>query len=155
MLATRPKISLESNFSFLSNLSSRRFPMAQVKCRILCIDDHEDTSEMLKLLLAQEDYEVMTAVTMQEAIELATSNEFDLYVFDKHLPDGSGLDLCARLNEATPSVPCIFYTGDAYDIHKFEALAAGADDYVAKPDIDGLIESVRKLLSERECAAAS
>ena len=129
--------------------------MPQVKCRILCIDDHEDTSEMLKLLLVQEDYEVMTAVTLQEGLRLAMSQEFDLYVFDKHLPDGSGLELCAKLNEVTPGVPCLFYTGDAYDIHRSEALAAGADAYVAKPDIDGLIESVRKLLSERECAAAS
>jgi two-component system response regulator ResD len=129
--------------------------MPQAKCRILCIDDHEDTTEMLKLLLVQEDYEVMTAVTMQEALRLATSQEFDLYVLDRHLPDGSGLELSAKLNEATPGVPCIFYTGDAYDIHRLEAMAAGADDYVAKPDIDGLIESVRKLLSERECAAAS
>jgi DNA-binding response OmpR family regulator len=128
--------------------------MAQVRCRILCIDDHEDTSEMLGLLLAQEDYEVVTAVTMKDALGLATSQEFDLYVFDKHLPDGSGLDLCAKLNAVTPDVPCIFYTGDAYDIHKVEAMAAGASDYVAKPDIDGLIESVRKLLSERQCATA-
>jgi DNA-binding response OmpR family regulator len=129
--------------------------MAQAKCRILCIDDHEDTSEMLKLLLSQEDYEVMTAVSMQEALQKATSHEFDLYVLDKHLPDGSGLELCSKLNEVTPGISCIFYSGDAYDIHRVEALAAGADDYVAKPDIDGLIESVRNLLADRECAAAS
>jgi DNA-binding response OmpR family regulator len=129
--------------------------MPPVKCRVLCIDDHEDTSEMLKLLLAQEDYEVVTAVTMQEAMQLAKTQEFDLYVLDRHLPDGSGLELCAKLGEDTPGVPCIFYSGDAYDIHRSEALAAGADDYVAKPDIDGLIESVRKLLADRECAAAS
>jgi len=129
--------------------------MSQPKCRILCIDDHEDTSEMLKLLLIQEDYEVVTAVTMQEALRLATSQDFDLYVFDKHLPDGSGLELCANLTKATPSVSCLVYSGDAYEIHRTEALAAGADDYVVKPDIEGLIESVRKLLSERACAAAS
>jgi CheY-like chemotaxis protein len=129
--------------------------MSQVNCRILCIDDHEDTSEMLKLLLAQEDYEVTTAVTIQEALSLATTQEFDLYVFDKHLPDGSGLELCTKLMEVTPGVPCIFYTGDAYDIHRREAMAAGADDYVAKPDVDALIESVHRLLAERECAAAS
>ena len=128
--------------------------MSEVKCRILCIDDHEDTSEMLKLLLVQEDYEVVTAVSMKEALQLATSQEFDLYVFDKNLPDGSGLDLCSNLVSITPGVPCLFYTGDAYDIHRAEAFAAGANDYVAKPDIDGLIESVRRLLSERECAAA-
>ena len=129
--------------------------MPQARCRILCIDDHEDTSEMLRLLLVQEDYEVVTAVTMQEALRLAKSEEFDLYVFDKHLPDGSGLELCAQLTKVTPSVPCLIYSGDAYEIHKSEALAAGADEYIVKPDIEGLIEGVRKLLSERECAAAT
>ena len=129
--------------------------MPQAKCRILCVDDHEDTSEILKLLLSQEDYEVVTTQTAEEALRLATTQEFDLYVLDRHLPDGSGLELCEKLTKATPNVPCIFYSGDAYDIHKAEAFAAGADGYVAKPDIDELIENVRKSLSERECAAAS
>jgi two-component system response regulator ResD len=129
--------------------------MTQVKCRVLFIDDHEDTREMLKLLLGEEDYEVTTAETIQEAVRLATTQEFDLYVLDKHLSDGSGLELCSQLQELTPGIPCIFYTGDAYDIHRSEALAAGADAYVAKPDIEGLIENVTKLLSKRECAAAT
>ena len=38
----------------------------------------------------------------------------------------------------------MFYTGDAYEVHKREAFAAGADMYVAKPDIEGLIEGVSK-----------
>jgi DNA-binding response OmpR family regulator len=129
--------------------------MSKVKCRVLCIDDHEDTSEMLKLLLSHEDYEVHTALSCDAALQLATSQEFDLYVLDRHLPDGSGLELCQKLAKATPGVPCIFYSGDAYDIHRSEALAAGADAYVAKPDIDGLIENVHKLLAERECAATT
>jgi DNA-binding response OmpR family regulator len=127
--------------------------MSQVKCRVLCIDDHEDTSEILKVILAQEDYEVTTAVTAQQALELASSQEFDLYVLDRRLPDGSGLELCQKLGALTPGVPCIFYSGDAYDIHRSEAFAAGADAYVAKPDIERLIENVRQLLSRRECAA--
>jgi two-component system response regulator RegX3 len=126
--------------------------MPQAKCRVLCIDDHEDTSEMLKLLLSQEDYEVTVAVSCAEALRLARDSNFDLYVLDRRLPDGSGLKLCQDLIKATPGVPSIFYSGDAYDIHRSEALAAGADDYVAKPDIDRLIECVRDLLSERECA---
>ena len=129
--------------------------MPPVQCRILCIDDHDDTSEMLKLLLVQEDYEVLTAATMQSALELAKSQEFDLYVLDRNLPDGSGLELCTKLNEITPGVPCIFYTGAAYSIQRTQAIAAGADAYVAKPDIDGLIESVHKLLAKRECAAVT
>jgi CheY-like chemotaxis protein len=128
--------------------------MSRIKCRVLCIDDHEDTSEMLKLLLAQGDYVVETAVSAKEALQLARSKEFDLYVLDRHLPDLSGLELFRQLTRLTPGVPCIFYSGDAYEIHRSEAMAAGADDYVAKPDIDKLIESVQQLLSERECAAA-
>ena len=128
--------------------------MPQDQCRILSIDDHEDSSEMLRLLLAHENYEVVTAISIDQALGLATREEFDLYVFDKNLPDGSGLELCKKLNEVTPGVPCIVYSGDAYDIHRVEALAAGADAYVAKPDIDSLIQNVHQLLAQRECAAS-
>jgi CheY-like chemotaxis protein len=126
--------------------------MSRAKCRILCVDDHEDTSEMLTLLLAHEDYEVVTAKTMEDALKLAKTQDFDLYVLDKRLPDGSGLELCKKLSAATPDVPCMFYTGDAYEVQRREAIAAGAHGYVAKPDIDALIEGVRKLLAQRECA---
>ena len=129
--------------------------MPQERCRVLIIDDHEDTSEMLKLLLGEENYEVTTASTMQEALRLATSQEFDLYVLDKRLPDGSGLELCIKLNEVTPAVPCILYSGDAYDIHRSEAMAAGADAYVVKPDLDGLIDKVNQLLANNDCATAT
>ncbi len=129
--------------------------MPPTKCFVLCIDDHEDTSEMLKLLLSNEDYEVSTAPTIEDALKLVQQKTFDLYVLDRRLPDGSGLELCQKLVEITPGVPCIFYSGDAYQIHRSEALAAGADDYVVKPDIEGLIESVRQLLADKACAAAS
>ncbi|MFZ0062405.1 MAG: response regulator [Pyrinomonadaceae bacterium] len=127
--------------------------MSQRKCRILCVDDHKDTSDMLSLLLSQEDYDVVCALSAKEALSLAASKEFDLYVLDKRLPDGDGLALCAKLMEITPNVPCMFYSGDAYEIHRHQAIEAGAAAYVAKPDIEGLIENVRKLLAERECAA--
>jgi CheY-like chemotaxis protein len=128
--------------------------MSQAKCRILYVDDHEDSAEMFRLILSSPDYEVEIAKTMAEAIERARSGNFDLYVLDKRLPDGSGTDLCRILNDLTPGVPCIFYTGDAYEIHRQEAFAAGADAYVSKPDVDKLIETVQKVLSDRECAAA-
>jgi DNA-binding response OmpR family regulator len=129
--------------------------MYQVKCRILCIDDHADTSEMLSLILSQEDYEVVTARTVEDALRKAKAGTFDLYVLDKHLPDGSGLDLCAKLNDVTPGVPCLVYSGDAYAIHRSEALAAGAHAYIVKPDIEGLIQTAHKLLAEKQCAAAT
>jgi DNA-binding response OmpR family regulator len=129
--------------------------MPQVKCRVLIIDDHADTADMLKILLGEEDYEVTTTATMQEALSLAATKEFDLYVLDKRLPDGSGVELCTKLNQITPAVPCIFYTGDAYAIHRVEAMAAGADAYVAKPDVEGLIENINRLLAKAECASAT
>ena len=129
--------------------------MANPSCRVLCVDDHRDTSDMLQMLLSEEDYVVDTAATMKEACEMAAKTAFDLYVLDKRLPDGTGVELCETLMKLTPDVPCIFYTGDAYEIHRHEAFAAGAAAYVAKPDIEGLINAVHQLLANSECATAS
>ncbi|HEX8922103.1 MAG TPA: response regulator [Pyrinomonadaceae bacterium] len=128
--------------------------MQPAKCRILCVDDHEDTSYMLTHLLGQSDYDVVVSESMQDALRLIKSEQFDLYVLDKRLPDGSGLDLCRKLNAATPDVPIIFYSGDAYDLHRQEGLCAGADAYVPKPHIEELIKTVQQILAGRECAAA-
>ena len=127
--------------------------MSQSKCRILYVDDHEDSAEMMKLLLAPMDYEVVIAMTMEEALNLAKSEQFDLFVLDKKLPDGSGIELCKQLGQLNPRIPCIFYSGDAYEMHRQEAAAAGADAYIPKPDVDALIETVHRLLSESGCAA--
>jgi len=128
--------------------------MSEIKCRILYVDDLEDSGEMFKLLLSESDYEVVTAHSVDEAIQQARTHEFDLYVLDKRLPDGSGMELCKTLNQLTPGVPCIFYTGDAYEMHRQEAMAAGAAAFVPKPDVEALIDAVQKLLAERECATA-
>ena len=127
--------------------------MSKPKCRILCVDDHYDTSEMLQVLLSDSDYEVQTAASLEETCKLAGETEFDLYVLDKRLPDGTGLDLCETLNKLSPGVPCILYSGDAYEVHRTEALAAGASAYIAKPDIDQLVKTVHELLSEKDCDA--
>jgi len=128
--------------------------MAEDKCRILYVDDHDDSAEMLKLIFADADYDVDTARSMEQALQMATQRTFDLYVLDKRLPDGSGLELVKRLNALTPDVPCVVYTGDVYELHQKEALAAGADACVPKPDIEKLIQTVNNFLSERQCAAA-
>lgn len=128
--------------------------MSETRCRILYVDDHEDSAEMLKLLLSPMNYEMTAAHTVDEALRLAKTESFDLYVLDKRLPDGSGLELCQKLNRLTPNVPCIFYSGDAYEMHRAEAVAAGADAYVIKPDVEHLIETVHHFLSESACATA-
>ncbi len=126
--------------------------MATSRCCVLCVDDHRDTSEMLQMLLSEEDYEVHTAATLEEACRMADETHYDLYVLDKRLPDGTGVELCETLGKLTPAIPCIFYTGDAYEIHRREAFAAGATAFVAKPDIEGLINAVHQLLAGSECA---
>jgi CheY-like chemotaxis protein len=110
---------------------------------------------MLQMLLSEEDYKVHTAATMAEACEMAAETKYDLYVLDKRLPDGTGVELCENLTKISPDVPCIFYTGDAYEIHRREAFEAGAAAFVAKPDIEGLINAVHELLANSECATAS
>ena len=129
--------------------------MTDPRCRVLCVDDHHDTSEMLQLLLAEENFQVDTAATMEEARRLASETPYDLFVLDKRLPDGTGLELCEMLSKTRPGVPCIFYTGDAYEIHRREAMEAGAAAYVAKPDVDALISTVHDLLSNTECATTA
>ncbi len=109
---------------------------------------------MLTHLLGRSNYEVVTANSIHDALRLIEKEEFDLYILDKRLPDGSGLDLCKRFTEVTPHVPVIFYSGDAYDLHRQEGLCAGAEAYVSKPEIDKLIETVEHLLAEKDCAAA-
>jgi len=128
--------------------------MSDIKCRILCIDDHKDSAEMLQVLLSQEDYEVVIASSISDALQLNADEPFDLYVLDRHLPDGSGLELCRQLQGVAPGVPCIFYSGDAYELHRQQALDAGAEGYVSKPDIDALIDEVVRLLADKECATA-
>ncbi len=128
--------------------------MSEIRCRILYVDDHEDSGEMLRLLLSPMNYSITPAYTAKEALQLAQTENFDLYVLDKRLPDGSGLELCRQLTAITPGIPCIFYTGDAYETHRQEAVAAGADAYVPKPDVEKLIETVNHFLSQKECATA-
>jgi two-component system, OmpR family, response regulator len=128
--------------------------MQSTKCRILYVDDHEDTSFMLTYLLGQSNYEVVTANSVMDALSLIRQEKFDLYVLDKRLPDGSGLDLCRNLNQITPDVPVIFYSGDAYELHRQEGLCAGADAYVTKPKINELIDEVHRLLADAECSTA-
>ena len=129
--------------------------MSDPKCCILYVDDHDDSAEMLKLVLADVDYEVESARTVDQALKMASNREFDLYVVDKRLPDGSGLELIKRLEKLTPGIPSIVYTGDVYEVHRDQALAAGAHAFVCKPDIETLINTVHKFLSERECATAA
>ncbi len=101
--------------------------------RVLYIEDHEDTRELVTLLLNQKSYEVVTGATIESGIALALSQRFDLYLLDSWLPDGSGLDLCQRIREFDKTTPILFYSAAAYASDHEMALRCGAQAYLIKP----------------------
>jgi DNA-binding response OmpR family regulator len=127
--------------------------MPSNNCRILCIDDNDDTCFMLSCLLQPQGYEVATASSIQKALQLARTGQFDLYILDNRLPGGSGIDLCQQLREIAPETPIIIYSGAAYEIDRRKGLRAGATAYIAKPEIDGLTSTVNELLADKKCIA--
>ena len=68
--------------------------MERTKARILHVDDHQDTRLMMAALLQDCGYGVLTAGSVTEGLELAKEIEFDLYILDVRLPDGTGVELC-------------------------------------------------------------
>ncbi|HEU4714439.1 MAG TPA: response regulator [Pyrinomonadaceae bacterium] len=107
--------------------------MQSEKRRVLYIEDHEDTRELVTLLLNQKSYEVVTGATIETGIALAGAGEFDLYLLDSWLPDGSGLDLCQRIREFDQTTPILFYSAAAYASDHEMALQCGAQGYLTKP----------------------
>ena len=115
--------------------------------RILYIEDHEDTRELVTLLLAQKSYEVITGSTIETGVALAGSGQFDLYLLDSWLPDGSGLDLCQRIRQFDQETPIIFYSAAAYAADRDLALKSGAQAYLVKPSpISELCDAVNRLI---------
>lgn len=107
--------------------------MSLNKTCILYIEDHEDTRDLVKLILESQNYDVATAATVANALSLAKSQRFDLYLLDSCLPDGSGLDFCRELRGFDPLTPILFYSAAAYEIDKKSAFACGAQGYLTKP----------------------
>lgn len=101
--------------------------------RVLYVEDHEDTRELVTLVLEQRSYEVVTGATIESGIALASSQEFDLYLLDSWLPDGSGLDLCRQIRQFDNVTPILFYSAAAYEIDRELAIKSGAQAYLIKP----------------------
>jgi DNA-binding response OmpR family regulator len=128
--------------------------MTTPKPRILFTEDHEDTREMVVLFL-QSDYEVATATNVVETLRLAQSGDYNLFIFDSLLPDGSGIDLCRSVREFNQHTPILFYSGVAYEKDKRLALSSGAQDYLVKPvDISYLLETVNDLVAGEKSRGA-
>ena len=119
------------------------------KNRILYIEDHDDTREMVSLVLVQSGFDVITGSTIEAGVQLAGARTFDLYLLDSWLPDGSGLDLCKRIREFDPHTPILFYSAAAYEVDREMALESGAQAYLVKAHSSGveLANTIHKALA--------
>ncbi len=120
--------------------------------RILCVDDNDDSCELITLLMhaANENCRVTTASTANEALKLISENPFDLYILDFRLPEMSGLELCRLIRQNDPRTPIVFFTGMARDVDGTNAIEAGATKFLVKPnDLDILTETIEELLYQK------
>lgn len=114
------------------------------KKKILCVEDDQDTCEMLSFLLS--DYQLTFADTIKKALEVFQKERFDLCMLDNRLSDGDGTDLCRQIRVLNSSIPIVFASGVAYDDEIQKALDAGAQAYLVKPySLDELLKVVKEL----------
>ncbi len=100
--------------------------------KVLVVDDDAKTVELVRLYLAREGYQVLTAYDGAQALRLAHEGYPDLIILDLMLPDIDGLDVCRTLRRES-DVPIIMLTARTTDQDKLTGLDLGADDYVIKP----------------------
>ncbi len=116
-----------------------------MKPRILSVDDHEDTLSMLRVMLGGYGYDLTSAKSVAEALKLARSEDFDLFLFDFLFEDGTGRELCEKIREFDPKTPILFFSGGHPNIQQ-EALSCGAQGFVMKPDFDALRRQINQAL---------
>ena len=110
---------------------------------VLVIDDEPQILRALRINLRVRHYDVHTAGTGSQALELAAKYPPDLVILDLGLPDLDGVEVIHGLRGWTEA-PIIVLSGRADSTDKVEALDAGADDYLTKPfAMDELLARMR------------
>jgi DNA-binding response OmpR family regulator len=106
------------------------------------VDDDAALRALLAATFPAEEFEVVSAATVKEGLELAERERPDLVVLDWRLPDGSGADVLAGLRQRYPELPVIVLTAER------EAETGGADGHLVKPFSPvGLLGLVERLLA--------
>ena len=112
------------------------------RLRALCVDESEDCREMLSTALRFWRIDARAVATATEALSLIQTERFDLYLLDVRLPDLDGFELCRRMRGFDPHTPIIFFSSAPYEAGKGLGIAAGANDYVTKPNMDVLLRTI-------------
>src|SRR5690606_16454301 len=120
--------------------------------RILLVDDEEETRNVFDTALRTAGYEVTTASSGKETLDMLNSSQFDLILLDQMMPDVSGNETLKSLkaNPAWAKTKVAMLTNFGHDDMIKEALNLGAVEYILKYQVSGddLIKKVKALLEE-------
>ena len=100
---------------------------------ILVVDDEKNYLLVLKELLVEEGYEVLTAQSGADALAILNETELDLVVTDMKMPGMSGLELLEKSKQRDPQLPVVMMTAFGTVEKAVEAMKKGAFDYISKP----------------------
>ncbi|MEY2525955.1 MAG: hypothetical protein QOE73_726 [Verrucomicrobiota bacterium] len=101
--------------------------------RILLIEDHDDTREIVANLLSRIGYDVKVAAGMLPALDLIRSEKVDVILSDIGLPDGSGYELIKTAKAMQPEIKAVALTGLAAKEDLRLSREAGFDFHLTKP----------------------
>jgi two-component system phosphate regulon response regulator PhoB len=103
--------------------------------QLLITEDERDLLDTLYYNFKKENYDVYTASSGKEAIEILNRQSIDLAILDIMLPDMSGLDVCKhiKINRSESHTAVIILTAKGEEIDRILGFELGADDYVVKP----------------------
>jgi two-component system catabolic regulation response regulator CreB len=99
---------------------------------VLLVEDEPAIADTLVYALETECFRVTHSLTASGALSAAVAGNFDFAILDIGLPDMSGLDLCRKLREISPT-PVLFLTARDGEMDRVLGLEIGGDDYVTKP----------------------
>jgi DNA-binding response OmpR family regulator len=115
--------------------------------RILYVEEHAESCELLTLWLSAYGYELVTANTLSDGLVLAKSGAFCVYILSGKFIDGTGLDLCRRIRRFDLTTPIVFYSALSRDSDLVAAVNAGAQAYLIKPnDFEQIEPTIRRLV---------
>jgi len=127
--------------------------MAELKTRILVVDDDQRLRELLVRYLGGEGYEVKAVPDGAGMDKQLARERYDLIVLDLMLPGEDGLAICRRLRGQPNAPTIIMLTAKGDDVDRIVGLEMGADDYVPKPfDPRELLARVRSVLRRTSLA---
>lgn len=123
--------------------------------RVLLVDDEPALTNLLKMALHYEGWEIDVARDGKEAIAKYAAFEPDLLVLDIMLPDIDGLQILRTIRESETYTPTLFLTARDSVLDRVTGLTAGADDYLTKPfSLEELVARLRGLLRRSNAMAA-